>query len=568
MKGHHTTRSGVALLVLLALSVLVTPVAAYPAALPGVAPRAVGVAVVCTGGISGTVTGANNGQLLDGVTVIVQLVGSTFTKNQDTDNNGFYSISGLPAGNYRVRFVPSSSDRDVYLSEYYNNQPDESSASLVAVADGTITPNIDAALDAGATISGTVTGADTQTGLNNVFVYVYDANGALVNLVLTNASGAYTTPALRSGSYRLQFLPFSDDDTYVSEFYNNKLDLASANAVAATAPNNTPNINAALDLGGHISGTVTATVGGAPLDDVRVTLYTSDGQEVTDVSTDSSGTYTTIALRSGSYKLLFDPSDSNSAVTQAYVAEYHLNKLDLATATLVPVAAPNAVTINAALDLGGQFSGKVTATVGATPLEDIDVDIYSLAGQRVGSTSTDANGNYVTPGLRPGSYKLLFDPDGSSVEDTYVFEFYNNKLTLAAATPVAAPAPSTPAMINAALEQGGRISGTATLAGTDLCGQPFDSGNIIVTIYDSGGQIVETTSTDGDGTYSTNALHGGTYSVGFEGPFGDSFGTIFYNQKPDLPSASPVIVTPPNTTPNINAVLTQVRRSFLPLIRR
>jgi 5-hydroxyisourate hydrolase-like protein (transthyretin family) len=568
MKGHHTTRAGVALLILLALSVLVMPAAASPAALPGIAPGTVGVAAVCTGSISGTVTGANNGQLLDGVTVIAQLVGSTFSKNQDTDNNGFYNISGLPAGNYRVRFVPSSSDRDVYLSEYYNDQPDASSAGLVAVADGTITPNINAALDAGATISGVVTGADTQVGVNQVFVYVYTLDGEPISLVLTDSSGAYTTEALRSGSYKLYFWPISDEDTYVSEYYNNRIDLASADIVTVTAPNNTPNINAALDLGGHISGTVTAAVGGAPLDDVRVTVYTNDGQKVTDVSTDSSGAYTTVALRSGSYKLLFDPSDSNSAVTQAYVAEYHLDKIDLATATLVPVAAPNPVTINAALDLGGQFSGRVTAAVGATPLEDIDVDVYSLAGQRVGSTSTDANGDYVTPGLRPGSYKLLFDPDGSSVEDTYVFEFHNNKLTLAAATPVAAPAPNTPAVINAALEQGGRISGTATLAGTDLCGQPFDSGNIIVTIYDSDGQIVERTSTDGDGTYSTNALHGGTYYVGFDGPFGDSFGTVFYNQKPNLPSASPVIVTPPNTTPNINAVLTQVRRSFLPLIRR
>jgi len=52
-----------------------------------------------------------------------------------------------------------------------------------------------------------------------------------------------------------------------------------------------------------------------------------------------------------------------------------------------------------------------------------------------------------------------------------------------------------------------------------------------------------------------------------------TYGTLFYNQKPDLATANPVTVTVPNVTKSIDAILpltssTTGFRIYLPLIRR
>jgi hypothetical protein len=66
-----------------------------------------------------------------------------------------------------------------------------------------------------------------------------------VTFASTGDDGAYTTPPLRSGTYRVRF----DGPWWLgfgTRYYNNKPDLASADVVAVTAPNNTPDIDATL----------------------------------------------------------------------------------------------------------------------------------------------------------------------------------------------------------------------------------------------------------------------------------------------------------------------------------
>jgi phage gp45-like len=560
MMSRHRRLARITLLVLFAICALGAPVSAQP--------RTDITAAACTGSISGVVTAADTTTPFVSATVTATLIGGDFRQNADTAGDGSYSITGLPAGRYLVEFEPPSGQGDLYVNEYYNNQHDVSNAALVVVREGATTPGINAALERGGAISGTVTGVDTGLTISQVLVYVYNSAGDIVEITFTETAGTYRTKALPSGSYKVRFDPSGSNDRYLAEFYNNKVDLASASPVAVTAPNDTANINAVLDVGGQIKGVVTAAVGAAPLENVRVSFYTLAGQFVDDVSTDSSGAYESHALRTGSYKVRFDPSESDTPGVSAYLEEYNNNRLTLAAADAVTVTAPNPTTVNAALDKGGQFVGKVTAADTAQPLEGVDVDVFNSAGVQIGTSETDSQGNYATQGLRPGSYKLRFDPDGSDAEDSYVFEYHNNKLTLAAADAVAAPAPGTTTPVNAALDPGGRISGTVTLAGTDVCGGPIDNDNAQVSIYDAGGQLVAIEFTSSDGTYTTAALRPGSYRVRFDGPFGTSFITVFYNGKPSLATANAVAVTAGALTPNINATLLPARKVFVPLVAK
>src|SRR5207247_9979300 len=61
--------------------------------------------------------------------------------------------------------------------------------------------------------------------------------------VLTNGSGKYTIPSLRSGEYKVRFAKFG----FALQFYNEQTQENEANLVKVTAGETTPNINAALD---------------------------------------------------------------------------------------------------------------------------------------------------------------------------------------------------------------------------------------------------------------------------------------------------------------------------------
>ncbi len=159
-----------------------------------------------------------------------------------TDADGYYTAGGIPTGSYKVQFFGYNSG---YISEWYNDKPDFDSADLVAVTAPGTTSGIDAVLTPGGSISGTVTNTE-GTGINGVEVEVFDLNGDLINVAYTNICGEYTVKGLPTGSYKVYF--YRSYTGYISEWYNDKQDLDSADAVAVTAPGTTTGIDAILEL--------------------------------------------------------------------------------------------------------------------------------------------------------------------------------------------------------------------------------------------------------------------------------------------------------------------------------
>ncbi|MBI4689279.1 MAG: carboxypeptidase regulatory-like domain-containing protein [Nitrospirae bacterium] len=113
------------------------------------------------GFISGRVTDGTNG--IQNVLVYVYDTNNNYISNTYTDTNGNYTAGYIPTGNYKVQFDGTSLG---YISEYYSDRT-YSTADLVSVTAGNTTPNIDAVLALGGSISGRVTDS-SGTGIQNI----------------------------------------------------------------------------------------------------------------------------------------------------------------------------------------------------------------------------------------------------------------------------------------------------------------------------------------------------------------------------------------------------------------
>lgn len=513
--------------------------------------------VQATGQITGVVTAAGTGLPIANVDVTVYDAATQSYQGSDTtDSSGQYTIGGLATGAYQVKFnAPYGS---LYLTQWYNNKTGQSSATSVNVTDGIATANINAMLQVGGQITGKVTAADTHNPLQDVDVSVsgsFSGTGCSnywSGSATTNAAGVYTVTGVPTGSsYRIEFDPssygFAKD--YVWQYYSNTTSWSQATLVGVTAPNVVTGIDAALLKGGQITGRVTGQ-GGAGLDEVYVS---ANGWDYVSADTDATGAYTITGLMSGTYQVKFSPSAYG--VSKDYAYQYYNTKSTGATADDVQVTAPNVTpNINQQLPLGSRITGHVTA--GGSPMSSASIQVYDSEDSYVTSASTNASGVYTTTPLPTGSYRVQFQPR-SSQQATYTWQYYNGKSTLAAADVLAVTAPTPVSNIDAALAQGGRISGTVKAADTSL---PLKG--VSVYIYDSNGSYVTSVASDATGAYATVALPPGGYRVRFLSTTiynadcsAKCYAGQYYNNKSSLGSADAVNVVASQVTQNINATL-------------
>jgi len=165
-----------------------------------------------------------NATMVKGATISGQLTGLTAqdqypvtvldstgkaVKEGYSNPGGTYSVTGLPAGSYKVAFNRSSG-YSLAEAQFYQNMPESTgvgSATSVAVTAGQNASGKDATLAKGGTLSGTVTDK-AKAALPNARVQAYTADGSKVTrTATTDAQGKFSVTGLTSGQYLLAVTP-------------------------------------------------------------------------------------------------------------------------------------------------------------------------------------------------------------------------------------------------------------------------------------------------------------------------------------------------------------------------
>lgn len=222
--------------------------------------------------------------------------------------------------------------------------------------------------------TGQITGHITDGSSNDlqgVFVSARNVNGSIIRTDTTNSSGSYTITGLSTGTYIVHFDAGGVVGDFASMYYNDKAFFGSANHVAVTDGQTTPNIDASLPAGATINGHVTDD-SNAAIEGVCVSAIAPDGEPEYDVRTDVGGNYSITNVGAGSWKLYFDADPSGCVSGGNFASEYYDDKPDLDSADPVTVTAGATTSnINASLaslhGLSVQLAGLGSGTVTSSP---------------------------------------------------------------------------------------------------------------------------------------------------------------------------------------------------------
>jgi hypothetical protein len=244
-------------------------------------------------------------------------------------------------------------------------------------------------------------------------------------------SGAYTLTGVPLGRSLIEFVP-SHRSGYVRQFYEGARHLDEAKGIELFT--NSPeagNIDANLELGGEITGTVTGAPGATPLAEVQVCAV-EVGQRASAgcTQTDATGSYQLGGLSGASYKVGF----WGHGASAEFAPRYYDEQQTIAAATPV-VVAPGGVEsgIDAELAKGAQVGGTVTAAADGGRLAGVPVCIFAGAAPTPSQcVFTDLLGDYLFQGLATGGYQVGFSLGSAEIggeavsaeDDGYLPQFW------------------------------------------------------------------------------------------------------------------------------------------------
>ncbi len=516
---------------------------------PGSDTRKIDANLARGGTISGKVLDAATGEpLFDFCVEVFDGAGSSYDI-ASTGSDGSFITGGLPSGSYRV-YIVDCEDPARYQSEWYRDKPDLDSADPVAVVQGRDTP-IKVTLTEMGKITGVVRDASTgqpitTQGVLGLMVFALgQGSGGEIHSAWVGENGSYTITGLPTADYKVEFWD-RGLNKYVGEWYDDKPDEASADLVHVSVGHTTSGIDAALSVGGSVSGTVTDEATGLPLEGACVSV---DGGERF-VNTAADGTYRYGGLATGDHTVKF--SDCHNDV---YAAEWYDNQPSSALATPVGVTLGSERTgIDAALEVGAVVTGRVTDEVTGAPLESICATLSGQPGYSFSQLVTDADGSFSFTGVGTGSYTLVFqDCAGTG----YAPEFYDDQYDYTKATTISVVAGATVANLDAGLAAGGSVIGTVT---DEASGLPIEGECVsaVSEFWNGIPELVGFAETGLDGTYRIEGLPTGNVKLVFyDCDWAPArYVAEFYDGKPDYDTADPVAVTVAQSTAGIDAALT------------
>ena len=444
-----------------------------------------------------------------------------------TDPSGSYRLGGLRGGEYRVSFQDCDGDAPDYLSEYYDDEAEWSSADLVTVPEGAEVTGIDAVLGLGGSISGVVTDEQGNPAAE-VCVTAYTGNGDWAGQGVTDDSGSYRIRRLRDADHQVRFRPGCGEAQLLDEWYDDQPSRRYSDPVGVRSGEETTGVDAVLSEGGSVSGRVTDEAG-EPLEGICV-YVDSDYGDYSSVTTGPDGGYRVAGLTGAPHFVSF-----SDCAGDVFLGEWY-DDGDYRTANPVPVRhGVETSGIDAALAVGGSIAGVVMSSQGE-PIPEVCIETHDEDWDNYGWTMTDESGAYRIGGLDTGVYELdLYHCDYPRV--------YGDRTV-------------SPVQVVRGVETAADVElyGVGTITGTltDESGEPLPEG--CVDAFDADGHYA-----DGDGTDASGAFRlsvgGGDYALRFTDCGSGGYATEWYSDKPTEETADVVSVAEGAETSGIDAAL-------------
>ncbi|NGZ84687.1 SdrD B-like domain-containing protein [Duganella aceris] len=443
-------------------------------------------------------------------------------------------------------------------------------SGVVTLTAGQTNNNVDAGFYKGATLGDRVW-LDTnrngvqdsgEAGVSGVKVILLDAAGNPTGATATtNSDGVYSFTNLKPGTYSVQFdkttLPAnhvfttadqgndaSDSDANVSTGKTAQVTLASGDV------NNTLDagiVTTKAKLGDFVWEDSNANgvqdAGEAGIANVTVQLKDSTGKVVQTTTTNADGKYSFTA-DAGNYTV------SVTAPKDYVFTGKDVGSDDAKDSDFGSTGQSNSVTLKAGDEITSVDAGLYkTASIGDKVWLDsnkdglqnngeggicgVKVTLLDANGNKVGnSVTTDANGNYLFTGLKPGTYSVQFDKDSlpegmtftvanKGADDAVDSDVNANGLSHSVTLTSGQVDKTVDAGVLAAATIGDRVWLDKNGNGVQDDGESGKSG-VTVQLRDSSGNVIKTTTTDSDGNYKFSVA-AGTYSVDVKAPTGYLF---------------------------------------------
>ena len=349
------------------------------------------------GSISGVVTDSDDNPLANiGVDIMDGGYGVC------TDENGYYSIMGLPFGTYDI-----VAGQDFCEPHPYSEQV---ITGVTIDADNPDLTGYDFQLAAGGSISGMVTAGGGGLIGDNIDVSACFADDSFCGWTSVQSDGTYEITGLPAGNYRVHAYQYPEV-YWIGEVYDNTQDWDAYTPVSVTAGAETFDIDFTLELGGAITGTVKDGDGNG-IEGIWIVANDYAGDFfVSWAQTDASGSYRILGLPAGTYRVFINPQNGWTG------DEYPLN----------PVTVTGGVDtygIDFTLAQDSTISGTVTGINGDHIPERIDVAACLVDYSDICRWTTVGEYNtYTIVGLLAGEYVInvyeVEDPGGNWIGQTY-----------------------------------------------------------------------------------------------------------------------------------------------------
>lgn len=489
--------------------------------------------------ISGTVTDQSDGTPLGKAHVTARLiVNPQVAFHALSQEDGSYTIDGLPTGTYRVSAV-----RAGYLPEWFEEKERAGQADPVDVTAPDERTGVNFTLLKTSAISGMVIDSLTTEPLARAHIRVLGVNSVgpvSRHETYTGDDGKYIV-SVPPGTY----LVYADRKGYRGEFYKDAQDPRDAQRVEVVEGEHTGNIDFDLVPLGGIAGRVIDEVTQEPIAGALVTAFPEHlNSAVVDLSnvdpsirpsfggysarTDDNGNYVIDNLPAGNYIV--------RAVAHEYLPEFWEESPTIGGATPVPVR--DGVIedgINFTLGKGGGIAGFVFSRRDTTPIPGAAVRVRLRGTDLERITYTHDDGSYRIGGLPSGSYLVYAHAEG------FIGQFYKDAFRKSEATPVEVVAPDVTEGIDFHLPKAPDVGGVIAGRMTNEEDENPIPGGIVLAIPLGPGQV-RFAITGPLGGYRIVGVPAGTYLVLGWAP---GFVAEFYKDARNWRQADPILL-PPN----------------------